>query len=89
MTGDWGGNMDYIPKSFSGSSRPRRSSLPGMTAENPVRNTAKKYTAGEIGRVRAVEGFLPVADALVPREKNVKVTLSRRSDDFFKRAAKA
>jgi predicted DNA binding CopG/RHH family protein len=48
-----------------------------------------KYSAGEIGRVRVVEDFLPAPDALVPREENVKVTLSRRSVDFFKRAAKA
>jgi predicted DNA binding CopG/RHH family protein len=50
-----------------------------------------KYTAGEIGRVRVVADFLPAPDALVAREENVKVTieLSRRSVDFFKRAAKA
>ena len=38
-----------------------------------------------------VEDFLPSPDALVPREENVKVTLSlsRRSGDFFKQAAKA
>jgi predicted DNA binding CopG/RHH family protein len=50
-----------------------------------------KCTAGEIGRVRVIEDFLPAPDALVPREENVKVTLSlsRRSVDFFKRAAKA
>jgi hypothetical protein len=50
-----------------------------------------KYSAGEIGRVRVVEDFLPPPDALVPREENVKVTLSlsRRSVDFFKHAAKA
>ena len=49
-----------------------------------------KYSAGEIGRVRVVEDFLPSPEALVPREENVKVTLSlsRRSVDFFKRAAK-
>jgi predicted DNA binding CopG/RHH family protein len=53
--------------------------------------TAKKYTAGEIGRARVVEDFLPPPDALVAREDNVKVTLSlsRRSVDFFKRAAKS
>jgi predicted DNA binding CopG/RHH family protein len=47
--------------------------------------------AGEIGRMRVVEDFLPAPDALVAREDNVKVTLSlsRRSVDFFKRAAKA
>ena len=50
-----------------------------------------KYTVGEIGRVRVVEDFLPAPDQLVPREENVKVTLtlSRRSVDFFKRTAKA
>jgi predicted DNA binding CopG/RHH family protein len=50
-----------------------------------------KYTAGEIGRVRVVEDFLPPPEALVPREETVKVTLalSRRSVDFFKAAAKA
>jgi predicted DNA binding CopG/RHH family protein len=49
-----------------------------------------KYTAGEIGSVRVIADFLPAPDALVPREDNVKVTLalSRRSVDFFKRAAK-
>lgn len=53
-------------------------------------NRTVKYTAGEIGRVRVIEDFLPSPDALVPREDNVKVTLSlsRRSVDFFKRAAK-
>ena len=50
-----------------------------------------KYTAGEIGRVRVVEDFLPAPDALVLREENVKVTLllSKRSVDFFKHVAKA
>ena len=50
-----------------------------------------KNATGEIGRVRVVEDFLPAPDALVPREENVKVTLSlsRRSVDFFKAAAKA
>ena len=49
-----------------------------------------KYTAGEIGRVRIIEDFLPTPDDLVPREDNVKVTLalSRRSLDFFKREAR-
>jgi hypothetical protein len=55
-----------------------------------MRSKAVKYTGGEIGRLRVVEDFLPAPDALVPREDNVKVTLSlsRRSVDFFKRAAK-
>jgi hypothetical protein len=53
-------------------------------------NRTVKYTAGEIGRVRVVDDFLPGPDALVARENNVKVTLSlsRRSVDYFKRAAK-
>lgn len=53
-------------------------------------NRTAKYTAGEIGRVRVVEDFLPPPSHLVPREDNVKVTLSlsRRSLDFFKREAK-
>lgn len=48
------------------------------------------YNAGEIGRVRVIEDFLPPPAALVPREDNVKVTLSlsRRSLDFFKREAR-
>lgn len=50
-----------------------------------------EYSVGEIGRVRVVDDFLPAPDALVAREENVKVTieLSRRSVEFFKRAAKA
>ena len=51
---------------------------------------AVKYSAGEIGRVKVIEDFLPPPDALVAREDNVKVTLglSRRSVEYFKRAAK-
>ncbi len=51
--------------------------------------TAQRSTA-EIGRVRVVEDFLPAPGEVVAREDNVKVTLSlsRRSVDFFKRAAK-
>lgn len=53
-------------------------------------NRTAKYTTGEIGRVRVIEDFLPSPDHLVPREDNVKVTLSlsRRSLDFFKREAR-
>ena len=53
-------------------------------------NRTVRYTAGEIGRVRVIEDFLPTPADLVPREDNVKVTLSlsRRSLDFFKREAK-
>ncbi len=53
-------------------------------------NRTVKYTAGEIGRIRVIDDFLPPPADLVPREDNVKVTLSlsRRSLDFFKREAK-
>ena len=53
-------------------------------------NRTVRYTAGEIGRVRVTEDFLPTPADLVPREDNVKVTLSlsRRSLDFFKREAR-
>jgi predicted DNA binding CopG/RHH family protein len=49
-----------------------------------------RYTAGEIGRLRVIEDFLPAPADLVTREENVKVTLSlsRRSLDFFKREAR-
>jgi predicted DNA binding CopG/RHH family protein len=49
-----------------------------------------RYTTGEIGRLRVIEDFLPAPADLVPREDNVKVTLSlsRRSLDFFKREAR-
>ena len=55
-----------------------------------MNNRTVKYTAGEIGRVRVIDDFLPAPAELVPREENVKVTLSlsRRSLDFFKREAK-
>ena len=54
------------------------------------RKKARRYAARDIGCVRVVEDFLPTPDELVAREDNVKVTLSlsRRSVDFFKRAAK-
>ena len=53
-------------------------------------NRTVKYTAGETGRFRVIEDFLPRPHDLVPREDNVKVTLSlsRRSLDFFKREAR-
>ena len=62
-----------------------------MPRANQSQSSSGRRTAGEIGRVRVIEDFLPSPEALVPREKNVKVTLSlsNRSVDFFKRAAKA
>lgn len=50
-----------------------------------------KYTRGEIGKIGpVVKNFLLPPDKLVLCESNVKVTLSlsSRSVDFFKRAAK-
>jgi hypothetical protein len=72
----------------------------GMTLEKLVplaqrseamSNRTVKYIAGEIGRVKVIGDFLPSPDTLVAREDNVKVTLglSRRSVEYFKRAAKA
>ncbi|MCG6204549.1 hypothetical protein LPW26_07875 [Rhodopseudomonas sp. HC1] len=48
-----------------------------------------KRKKDEIGRARIVGDVLPPPDRLVLREGSVKVTLSlsRRSVDFFKRAA--
>lgn len=53
-----------------------------------MRSRTVRYTAGEIGRLRVIEDFLPPPAELVPREDKVKVTLSRRSLDFFKREAR-
>ena len=57
-----------------------------------MRRKTVGYTAGEIGRIGVIKDFLPPPADLVPREDNVKVTLtltlSRRSLDFFKREAK-
>ncbi len=50
-----------------------------------------RYTKGEIGKIGPVlKNFLPPPEELVLREENVKVTLSlsQRSVDYFKRAAK-
>jgi predicted DNA binding CopG/RHH family protein len=65
---------------------PRR----GGKAKASMSNRTVKYTAGEIGRIRIIQDFLPAPADLVPREDNVKITLSlsRRSLDFFKREAK-
>ena len=56
-----------------------------------MRKHTVKYTDGEIGKIGPVlRDFLPPPDKLVLREANVKVTLSlsSRSVEFFKRAAK-
>ena len=52
-----------------------------------VRKRAINYGKGEIGRFKVMKNFLPPPDKLVQRESNVKVTLSQRSVDFFKREA--
>lgn len=48
------------------------------------------YTDEPMGRPRKVEDFLPPPEQLVPKEENVKVTisLSRKSVEFFKKEAK-
>ena len=60
------------------------------TMASAMRSKTARYATGEIGRVRVIPDFLPAPADLVPREENVKVTLSlsRRSLDFFKREAK-
>ena len=40
-------------------------------------NKTVKYTAGEIGRLRVIEDFLPAPADLVPREKNVKAVAQK------------
>jgi len=49
-----------------------------------------KYTDEPLGRVKVVRDFLPPPEELAFREEGVKVTiaLSKRSVDFFKRAAR-
>ncbi len=51
-----------------------------------------RYTKEPLGRIKAVEDFLPPPEMLVLKEDGVKVTLSlsRHSVDFFKsRAARS
>ena len=62
----------------------------GERDEAFISSKTVEYTAGEIGRLRVVEDFMPPPEELVPRDDRVKVTLalSRRSLDFFKREAK-
>lgn len=56
-----------------------------------MKKTLKKtqYTKGEIGKFKIMADFLPPPHLLIPREDNVKVTLtlSRRSLEFIKEAA--
>lgn len=49
-----------------------------------------KYTEGPMGEVKVIKDFLPSPDQLVPKEKNIKITISlnKSSVDFFKKAAK-
>jgi hypothetical protein len=42
-------------------------------ARRSMSNRTVKYTAGEIGRVRIVDDFLPAPEALVAREDNVNL----------------
>ncbi len=49
-----------------------------------------RYTKGPLGKLRAVEDFLPPPESLVFKEETTKVTirLSKHSLDYFKREAK-
>lgn len=66
-----------------------RLSSPGITRRS--RSGTQEHHAGDIGRVRVIEDFLPSPDEFAARDDTVKVTLqlSRRSVGYFKRAAKA
>ena len=52
--------------------------------------TKTKYTDEPMGRLRAIDDFLPPPDQLVLKEESVKVTisLSKESIAFFKKEAK-
>ncbi len=49
-----------------------------------------RYTDEPMGEVKVVRDFLPPPEKLVPKESNVKITisLSKASVDFFKKEAK-
>jgi len=49
-----------------------------------------QYSDGKVGKLKVMKDFLPAPSELVPKDDNVKVTLSlsRRSIEFFKREAK-
>jgi len=49
-----------------------------------------KYSDEQMGELKVVKDFLPSPDQLVPKEENIKVTISlnKASVDFFKEAAK-
>ena len=48
-----------------------------------------KYSDGPVGKIKAIDDFLPSPEDLVFRDETVKVTilLSKRSLQFFKREA--
>ena len=52
--------------------------------------TKTKYTDEPMGKLRAIDDFLPPPDKLVLKEESVKVTisLSKESIAFFKKEAK-
>jgi len=64
--------------------------LPGNTKGPFLLRVAARGIRCEHWRAAFIPDFLPAPADLVPREENVKVTLSfsRRSLDFFKREAK-
>jgi hypothetical protein len=58
--------------------------------EGRYMKTKIKYTEEPMGDLKIVKDFLPPPDQLVPREDNVKVTISlkKSSITFFKEQAK-
>jgi predicted DNA binding CopG/RHH family protein len=48
-----------------------------------------KYTNEPMGELRIIEDFLPPPDQLIPKEENVKITISlkKSSVEFFRKEA--
>ena len=65
--------------------------VPGIGAKaRPSMNKPIRYTDEPLGAIRVVPGFLPPPEQLVLKNEQTKVTisLSSKSVDFFKEAAR-
>ena len=65
--------------------------VPGIGAKaRPSMNKPIRYTDEPLGAIRVVPGFLPSPEQLVLKNEQTKVTisLSSKSVDFFKEAAR-
>jgi len=53
-------------------------------------NKKVKYTDEPLGDMKIIEDFLPSPKDLIPKEENIKITISltKESVDFFKEEAK-